>query len=85
MVVPELVPPSLHAGRAADRNVALELGFPQASDGNDAEAPRAFVMPRIDDAVPALLRYSSDEANVSVSIAPGGPCTAACLKVAGSF
>lgn len=85
MVVPELVTPSLKAGRAADSNVAFELGFPKTSEGNDTAAPRSFVMPRLDDAVPTLLRYSSDEANVSVSIAPGGPCTAACLKVAGSF
>lgn len=36
-------------------------------------------------AIPPLLRYSDEETNVSVSISPGGPCTGACLKVAGSF
>jgi hypothetical protein len=35
--------------------------------------------------IPPLLRYADEETIVSVSIAPGGPCTGACLKVAGSF
>ncbi|RYZ06158.1 MAG: hypothetical protein EOO73_17280 [Myxococcales bacterium] len=35
--------------------------------------------------VPTLLHYSDEETNVSVTIQPGGPCTGACLKVAGSF
>jgi hypothetical protein len=34
---------------------------------------------------PTLLRYSDEETNVAVIISPGGPCTGACLKVAGSF
>lgn len=36
-------------------------------------------------AIPTLLHYSHEQTNVSVSIQPGGPCTGACLKVAGSF
>ncbi len=37
-------------------------------------------------AVPTLLHYARNkDANVSLSIAPGGPCTAACLKLSGSF
>jgi hypothetical protein len=34
---------------------------------------------------PTLLRYSDEETNVSLLISPGGPCTGACLKLAGSF
>ncbi len=36
-------------------------------------------------AIPTLLHYSHEKTNVSVTISPGGPCTGACLKVAGSF
>lgn len=36
-------------------------------------------------AVPTLLHYARDETQVSLSLAPGGPCTGACLKLAGSF
>jgi len=36
-------------------------------------------------AVPTLLHYSHSSTDVTVSLAPGGPCTAACLKVSGSF
>lgn len=36
-------------------------------------------------AVPTLLHYSHEDTNVSVSLAPGSPCTGACLKIAGSF
>jgi membrane-associated phospholipid phosphatase len=36
-------------------------------------------------AVPTLLHYSHSGTDVTVSVSPGGPCTAACLKVAGSF
>lgn len=36
-------------------------------------------------AVPTLLHYARRETEVSLSIAPGGPCTAACLKLSGSF
>jgi membrane-associated phospholipid phosphatase len=36
-------------------------------------------------AVPTLLHYAHRKTEVSLSIAPGGPCTAACLKLSGSF
>lgn len=38
-------------------------------------------------AVPTLLHYArkDGEGDVALSISPGGPCTGACLKVAGSF
>jgi membrane-associated phospholipid phosphatase len=36
-------------------------------------------------AVPTLLHYTRAESEVSVSLSPGGPCTGACLKVAGKF
>jgi membrane-associated phospholipid phosphatase len=36
-------------------------------------------------AVPTLLHYTRAESELSVSLAPGGPCTGACLKVAGKF
>jgi hypothetical protein len=85
VVVPELVTPSLTSGRGSGGPLALGLRFRTDPVRETTAEPRSFVMPRLDDAVPPLLRYSSDEANVSVSIAPGGPCTAACLKVAGSF
>lgn len=36
-------------------------------------------------AIPTLLHYARDETAVSLSLAPGGPCTGACLKVSGWF
>lgn len=36
-------------------------------------------------AVPTLLHYAHRKTDVSLSIVPGGPCTAACLKLSGSF
>ncbi len=37
-------------------------------------------------AVPTLLHYARDKnTNISLSIAPGSPCTGGCLKLAGSF
>lgn len=36
-------------------------------------------------AVPTLLHYAREDGDVTLSLAPGGPCTGACLKVAGSF
>lgn len=36
-------------------------------------------------AVPTLLHYSRRDADVSLSLSPGSPCTGACLQVAGSF
>jgi membrane-associated phospholipid phosphatase len=36
-------------------------------------------------AVPTLLHYAHHETDVKLSIVPGGPCTAACLKLSGSF
>ena len=36
-------------------------------------------------AVPTLLHYTSEDTNLALSIAPGSPCTGACLKLAGSF
>jgi membrane-associated phospholipid phosphatase len=36
-------------------------------------------------AVPVLLHYSHADPKVAVSIAPGGPCTGACLRLSGSF
>jgi len=36
-------------------------------------------------AVPVLLHYSHAHAEVALSIAPGGPCTGACLHLSGSF
>jgi len=37
-------------------------------------------------AIPTLLHYSHHEgADITLSIAPGSPCTGACLKLAGSF
>jgi membrane-associated phospholipid phosphatase len=36
-------------------------------------------------AVPTLLHYARRETEVSLSLAPGGPCTAACVKLSGSF
>ncbi len=36
-------------------------------------------------AIPTLLHYARDETEVSLSLAPGGPCTGACLKVSGWF
>ena len=36
-------------------------------------------------AVPTLLHYAHRKTEVSLSIAPGGPCTAACLKLSGRF
>jgi membrane-associated phospholipid phosphatase len=37
-------------------------------------------------AVPTLLHYAGNKkTDISLSIAPGAPCTAACLRVAGSF
>jgi hypothetical protein len=37
------------------------------------------------DGVPPLIRYTDEATDVTLSISPGSPCTAACLKVAGSF
>lgn len=36
-------------------------------------------------AVPTLLHYARSNNSVSVSLVPGGPCTGACLRVAGAF
>jgi membrane-associated phospholipid phosphatase len=36
-------------------------------------------------AIPTLLHYAREDTQVSLSIAPGGPCTGACLKLSGSF
>lgn len=37
-------------------------------------------------AVPTLLHYAHDEnTDISLSIAPGGPCTGGCVRLAGSF
>jgi membrane-associated phospholipid phosphatase len=36
-------------------------------------------------AVPTLLHYARPQGDVTVSLAPGSPCTGACLRVAGSF
>jgi hypothetical protein len=36
-------------------------------------------------AIPTLLHYAYEDTNVALSIAPGSPCTGACLKLAGSF
>ena len=36
-------------------------------------------------AIPTLLHYTSEDTDVKLSIAPGSPCTGACLKLAGSF
>jgi membrane-associated phospholipid phosphatase len=36
-------------------------------------------------AVPTLLHYAHRTTDVSLSLSPGGPCTAACLKLSGSF
>jgi membrane-associated phospholipid phosphatase len=36
-------------------------------------------------AVPTLLHYSHHNTEVSLSVAPGAPCTGGCLKLAGSF
>jgi membrane-associated phospholipid phosphatase len=36
-------------------------------------------------AVPTLLHYAHRKTEVSLSLAPGGPCTAACLKLSGRF
>lgn len=35
--------------------------------------------------LPTLLQYRSTDTGVSLTLAPGSPCTGACLKVAGSF
>lgn len=35
--------------------------------------------------LPPLLHYRSTDTGVSLTLAPGSPCTGACLKVAGSF
>lgn len=35
--------------------------------------------------MPALLHYRGTDSGVSLTLAPGSPCTGACLKVAGSF
>lgn len=69
--------------------VALAVGVTRpASDRQDtSNAPAAGLGTGlgIGYAVPPLLRYSDEQTNLSVSIIPGGPCTGACLKVAGSF
>ena len=36
-------------------------------------------------AIPTLLHYARRQTEVSLTLAPGGPCTAACLKLGGSF
>jgi membrane-associated phospholipid phosphatase len=36
-------------------------------------------------AVPTLLHYARHETEFSLSISPMGPCTAACVKLSGSF
>lgn len=35
--------------------------------------------------LPTLLRYRGSDSGVSLTLAPGSPCTGACLNVAGSF
>lgn len=35
--------------------------------------------------LPTLFHYRSDDSAVSLTLAPGSPCTGACLKVAGAF
>lgn len=35
--------------------------------------------------LPTLLRYRASDSGVSLTLAPGSPCTGACLNVAGSF
>lgn len=35
--------------------------------------------------VPPLLRYTQGAGDVSLSLSPGSPCTAACVKLQGSF
>jgi membrane-associated phospholipid phosphatase len=36
-------------------------------------------------AIPTLLHYTNEDTELALSIAPGSPCTGACLKLAGSF
>jgi membrane-associated phospholipid phosphatase len=36
-------------------------------------------------AIPTLLHYEHEDTDLALSIAPGSPCTGACLKLAGSF
>ena len=36
-------------------------------------------------AVPTLLHYARNKTDIALSLAPGGPCTGACLRLAGSF
>ena len=46
-----------------------------------ADTPRPLLAP----GVPALFHISGEGSDISVSLSPGSPCTAACLKLAGSF
>lgn len=88
------------AVRGESKTTALELGgaptFSYAGSSSDSTALGSdrnyqtdvigsLTRLGVTTAGPTLLRYSDEETNVSVIISPGGPCTGACLKVAGSF
>ncbi|HVY25159.1 MAG TPA: hypothetical protein VHB79_01355 [Polyangiaceae bacterium] len=74
--------------------LALPLLFPVSNGPNTAHIdltasaqttafqPReSFTAP----VVPALVHYEHESGDVSLSLSPGGPCTGACVKLAGTF
>jgi hypothetical protein len=52
---------------------------------SDVEASVAASSAAVGYAMPPLLRYARDAGDVSLSLSPGSPCTAACVKLQGSF
>ena len=61
----------------------LELGnaAPHEQAQPSTDEARTLTLPEL----PTLLRYTHEDTNVALSIIPGGPCTGACLRLAGSF
>jgi hypothetical protein len=57
------------------------LDMAASAQTNVFQAHEAFSPP----AVPPLVHYEHERGDVTLSLSPGGPCTAACVKLVGTF
>jgi hypothetical protein len=84
---PALDPAALTWWTERGRGLPLKLELSHSKTLGD-DGPRTVDLLaglNLPNAVPPLIRYSDDETDLTLSLSPGSPCTAACLKFAGSF
>lgn len=85
--LPLAIDPALATWGTQDNlSLSLKLELPSTTTPDD-DRPNTDLLASLNlpQAVPPLIRYTDEATDVTLSISPGSPCTAACLKLAGSF